>query len=373
MVPPGPDAVNVRGADGLSWQRSDRLTNATRRRVTAGVPIADTTGGRQMTSDPDTDERLNRRAYRRADIDDLAGRLRSWGRWGPDDQLGAGHHATAERVALAARCIRRGTVFSLARPLDRHGPMQGGGPRVNPQHVMLRTPHDPIPGLGDSGLQRASDDAVYMPLQCSTQWDALCHVYYNGQAYNGRGYDSVSTLDGAEHNSITNLNTHAVGRGVLLDIARHLGKDALEPGAAIQAEDLAACAEREGMTVGPGDFVLVRTGHLQRRRGDWGDYAGGPAPGLGVGTAAFLCEREVVAVATDTWGVEVIPYECPDLMSPLHILLLINAGVYLGEMWDMEALAADCAADGVYEFFLSAPPLMITGATGSPLNPIAIK
>jgi kynurenine formamidase len=326
-----------------------------------------------MTTQDRADERLNRRRHTRGSVDALAARYRTWGNWGPDDELGAGHHVTPERVSAAARCIRRGAVFSLALPLDRHGPMHGGGPRVNPQHVMLRTPHSPIPGLDDGGLQRAADDAVYMPLQCSTQWDALCHVFYDGQSYNGRGYDSVSTLDGAAHNSITNLGTRAVGRGVLLDLARYFGTDALAPGQAIQTEDLEACAEHQGVAVRPGDFVLVRTGHLERRRGKWDDYAGGPAPGLGVGTCAFLCERDVVAVATDTWGVEVIPFETDDLMSPLHVILLINAGVYLGEMWDMEALAADCAEDGIYEFFLSAPPLMITGATGSPLNPIAVK
>ena len=321
------------------------------------------------------DSRLNRRAHDRASVEALAAQYRTWGRWGAADELGAAHHVTPERVAAAARCVRRGAAFSLSLPLDRHGPMRGGGPRVNPQHVMLRTPHTPIPGLADPDLQRASDDAVYMPLQCSTQWDALCHVYYDGRTYNGRGYDSVSTYEGAEHNSITNLGVSAVGRGVVLDVARHFGKSTLEPGEAIQAEDLERCATAQGTRVGPGDFVLVRTGHLGNRRasGDWGDYAGGPAPGLGVSSCSFLCERDVVAVATDTWGVEAMPFETADLMSPLHVILLINAGVYLGEMWDLDALAEDCAADGVYEFLLSAPPLMITGATGSPLHPVAIK
>ncbi|GGL40221.1 cyclase [Nocardia jinanensis] len=266
-------------------------------------------------------------------------------------------------------------MFSLALPLDRLGPMRGGGPRVNPQHVMLRTPHDPIPGRDDDGLQRAADDAVYMPLQCSTQWDAFCHIFYDGVTYGGAPADSITTLDGAARNSITNLGERALGRGVLLDLARHRGAQTLLPGEAIQAEDLAACAEKQGVEVGAGDFLLVRTGHLESRRttGDWADFAGGPAPGLGVGAAEFLCERGVTAVASDTWGLEAIPFETPDLMSPLHVILLVNAGIYIGEMWDLEALAADCADDGVYEFFLIAQPLMVTGATGTPLNPLAIK
>jgi kynurenine formamidase len=318
-------------------------------------------------------EALRRREHSRSAVDELARRYRTWDRWGEGDELGAAHHVTPDRIAAAARLIRRGAVFSLALPLDRTGPMRGGGPRVNPQHVMLRSPHDPLPGREDGGLQRASDDAVYLPLQCSTQWDAFPHFFYDGVTYGGRGFDSVTTLDGAAHNSITNLADRAVGRGVLLDVARHFGREALDPGDAIQAEDLAACATAQGVAVRTGDFVLVRTGHLERRRGDWGDYAGGPAPGLGLSCAEFLCDHEVTAVATDTWGVEAIPFETPDLMSPLHVVLLVNAGVYLGEMWDMEALAADCAADGVHEFFLTAPPLMVTGAVGSPLNPQAIK
>jgi kynurenine formamidase len=318
---------------------------------------------------------LHRRVHDRSSVDELALRYRTWDQWGDGDELGAGNRATPERIAAAAQSVRRGAVFSMALPLDRLGPMRGGGPRVNPQHVMLRTPHDPIPGLGDDSPQRAADDAVYMPLQSSTQWDAFCHIFYEGVTYGGRGYDSITTLDGASKNSITNLGERALGRGVLLDMARHREKDYLVPGEAIQAEDLQACADRQGVEVREGDFLVVRTGHLEQRRaaGDWGDYAGGSAPGLGVSAAEFLCERGVAAVASDTWGLEAMPFETPDLMSPLHIILLVNAGIYIGEMWDVGDLAADCAADSVYEFFLVAQPLMVTGSTGSPLNPLAIK
>ena len=319
--------------------------------------------------------RFSRRSYDRAAIEALAAKYRTWGRWGADDERGSVNYVSPDKIATAAQLIRRGTVFSLSLPLDRLGPMRGGGPRVNPQHVMLRTPHDPIPGRNDGGLQRSADNAVYMPLQCSTQWDAFCHIFYDGRTYNGHGYDSITTLDGAAHNSISHMKDRTVGRGVLLDVARHFGREALDPGESIQLEDLEECAAGHGVEIGEGDFVLVRTGHLERRRndGDWADFAGGPAPGLGVSCAEFLCERRVAAVATDTWGVEAMPYEIDQLMAPLHAILLVNAGVLLGEMWDLQSLAEDCADDGIYEFFLSAPPLNVTGSTGSPLNPLAIK
>ncbi|WKN60267.1 cyclase family protein [Rhodococcus opacus] len=265
-------------------------------------------------------------------------------------------------------------MFSLSLPMDRSGPQTGVNGRVNPQHIMLKHGGDILAVPPEVGELRATDDAVYLPLQSSTQWDALAHMFYDGHTYNGRGPETV-TSQGAQFNSITNLRDRAVGRGVLLDIPRWLGREWLDPGEAIQAEDLAECARAQGSEVGEGDFVLVRTGQITQRRsvGSWGDYAGGPAPGLGVSAADFLCQRRVAAIATDTWGVEALPYESGELRAPLHIILLINAGVYLGELWDLDALADDCAADGTYEFFLVAVPLSITGAVGSPVNPIAIK
>ena len=317
---------------------------------------------------------LHRRTRTVAEVEELAERYRTWGRWGPDDELGAANHVTPERIATAAGSIRRGAVFSLALPMDRTGPMLGTNGRVNPQHVMLRDGGDVLAAGDDAPDFTVTDDAVYMPLQSSTQWDALCHILYRGRAYNDRGADSV-TSQGARFNSVTNLKERAVGRGVLLDVPRLYGRPWLEPGDAIQDDDLRRCAEAQGVEIGEGDFVLVRTGQLAhcRETGGWGDYAGGAAPGLGVSAAEFLCPRGVAGVATDTWGIEVIPYETPDLPAPLHVVLLVNAGVHIGEMWDMEALAADCAADGRYDFFLSAAPLTITGAVGSPINPLAIK
>ncbi|WP_344889448.1 cyclase family protein [Actinomadura meridiana] len=317
---------------------------------------------------------LRKREHTRASVEALAERYRTWGEWGPDDEVGAANRVTPEKVLAATREVRRGEVFSLAVPLDRAGPQSAGSLRANPQHVMLVLPTDPWPGEGD--LQRFSDDAVYMPLQAATQWDGLCHAFYAGHTYNGRDTSSVTAGHGAKYNSITNLRDRAVGRGVLLDVARWSGHEHLPPDASIQADDLARCAADQGVEVGEGDFVLVRTGELARIRDageGWGRYAGGPAPGLGVGAAEFLCDRRVSGIATDTWGMEAIPYETPDLIAPLHAILLVHAGIYIGEIWDLEALADDCADDGTYSFLLAAQPLTITGAVGSPINPLAIK
>ena len=120
--------------------------------------------------------------------------------------------------------------------------------------------------------------------------------------------------------------------------------------------------------------MLVRTGQYARARRDgWGDYAGGAAPGLSLTTAGWLHDTEIAAIATDTWGFEVRPNEFDvPAFQPLHQVVIPNIGLTIGEMWDLEVLATVCERLGRYEFLLSAPPLPITDAVGSPINPIAL-
>lgn len=212
---------------------------------------------------------------------------------------------------------------------------------------------------------------MVLPNQAGTQWDALSHVFYEGRMYNGRSAAEVDS-HGARHNGIQNYTGRIAMRGVLLDVARHRGVDALAPGEAIGAEELDAVAAAQGVAVRSGDAVLVRTGFLGARRDEWGDYAGGAAPGLSLYTVPWLYEHEIAAIATDTWGAEVRPNEI-DQFQPLHIVALTYMGMAFGEIFDLDALAADCAVDGVYEFFFVASPLPLTGAVGSPVSALAIK
>jgi len=121
--------------------------------------------------------------------------------------------------------------------------------------------------------------------------------------------------------------------------------------------------------------VLVRTGDVGRRvrERNWGTFSAGDAPGLSFHTAPWLFEKSLAGIATDTWGAEVRPNELPGSFQPLHLVMVVNMGLLVGEIFDLEALGADCAADGVYEFMFVAPPLPITRAVGSPINPQAIK
>nr|WP_225956701.1 cyclase family protein [Amycolatopsis lexingtonensis] len=221
-----------------------------------------------------------------------------------------------------------------------------------------------------------ADDVVFMPLQASTQWDGLGHIFDHGVAYNGRRAGDVVTSEG---DRVTGIETTAgliAGRGVLLDVGRVLGGGELPDGFAITVEHLEATIAAHGPTarVGRGDLVLVRTGRLTRaRREGWGDYAGGDSPGLSFTTADWLHGTEIAGIATDTWGVEVRPNEFDDAFQPLHQVAIPHIGLFLGEMWDLDALAEDCAADGVHEFWLTAAPLPVTGAVGAPVAPIAVK
>ena len=313
-------------------------------------------------------------------VRELSRQYTNWGKWGDDDQRGTLNYVTKEHIVKAGSLVRNGKRISMAVPFDADGPQNGGFARFNPIHLMTRDGADALAGTtvrdfygGKDGYLRGTDDIIIMPLQCGTQWDALGHVIFEDHIYNGYSADEVSSK-GARKNDICQASDGLLGRGVLLDVARWKGVDALEPGYAIGADDLEGCANAEGVEVGSGDFVLIRTGQLgETKKTGWGDYAGGSAPGLGLAAVSWVAEHELAAIATDTWGMEVLPNETDDVWQPLHCVFIVQMGLWIGEIFDLEAIGADCAEDGQYDFLFCAQPLPITGAVGSPVNPIAIK
>ena len=317
-----------------------------------------------------------------ATVSELAKRHSNWGRWGPEDQRGTLNHVTAEDVRRAAALVRTGQAISMALPYDEAGPQSGHFGRFNPIRLMTRDGGDAVMGTtardfyggGPDRHFQSTDDIVIMPLQCGTQWDSLAHIVFEGRLYNGYGADEVTSA-GAFRNDVRQGSDAMVGRGVLLDVARALGVEWLEPGHAISGEELDRAAAFGGADVRRGDYLFVRTGAIARARaeGSWGTYSSGPAAGLGLASVDWVASHEVAAIATDTWGFEVQPNETPDVMQPLHIILLNQMGLWIGEIFDLDAIADACAADGRYEFFFCGPPLPFTRGVGSPLNPMAIK
>src|SRR5919201_1314780 len=261
----------------------------------------------------------------------LALKVRNWGKWGPEDELGTLNYVTRESIAEATRLATTGKVFALGIPLQREGPQSGTRQRFNPIHTMFRdggdqpkTPGDVVSLQGYGG----SDDWIVMPLQCVTQWDSLAHVFYEGKMFNG--YDaSLVTSSGTSKNSIDKTKAKMTGRGVLLDVARWKGVRSLEPGYAITTADLDGTAAAQHVDVKSRDFLLIRTGHMSRYldKRDWRHYDLDDSPGVSVHTAPWMHAKQIAAIASDNYAVEVRPSELPPFRSPFHICAIPNMGL----------------------------------------------
>jgi kynurenine formamidase len=303
----------------------------------------------------------------------IAEKISNWGRWGADDERGTLNLITPDVVKRATACVRRGDIFSLGLSLGGEGPQTGSViGRFNPQHYM--TAIGSLIGDDPRGFCY-SDDVLSLPLQSVTQWDSLAHVHYDGKLYNGYVASEVLGPSGATKNGIDKLAVNGiVSRGVLVDVARHRGIDRVAPGTAIRTGEIDDILAAQGSKLLPGDILVIRTGHLSvfKNDGDRETYLW-QGPGLGLDAAEWIRARDLAAVCSDTTAVEVMPCEDPSLLYPLHLLCLRDMGMTFGEMFDLDELAADCAADGCWEFLLTAPPLKVTGGIGSPINPLAIK
>jgi kynurenine formamidase len=319
--------------------------------------------------------RYNEKPFNIKHLRETAERCKNWGRWGPDDEAGTLNFISPAELIAAGKLIKRGKAFSLGLNFDKNGPQKGlWGNRFNPIHTMLATGTDAVAGVQDKGGLRYADDMVSLPMQCGTQWDALGHIFFDEKMWNG--YDArLVDSNGAQKNGIEKVKDRMAGRGVLLDVARHFGMPHLEDGTAITSEDLDVTARAQGVEIRRGDFVIVRTGQMEQRldSGDWGGYAGGDAPGLAFETCEWIHKKEIAAICTDTWGCEVRPNETRDASQPWHWVVIPMIGITMGEIFYLRDLAADCAQDRVYEFFFTAPPMPVTHAVGSPINPMAIK
>jgi len=303
-----------------------------------------------------------------ADVEILGRRLCNWERWGVDDEIGTVNYISPERTAAAAKLVVSGKVYGLSIPFDRAGPAIASPRRFNPLHFMIILPDEQVRDI-EVGI---ADDVLVFPLQSATQWDSLAHVTHKGQIYGGRPISMVTSA-GAAANDVRNFASRIATRGVLIDVARARGVASLAPGEAIEAEELDQILRATNTSVGEGDALLVRTGHLAdcRARG-WQGFSG-DAPGLGMTTLEWMHERGVAAVATDTYAVEAKPYQVSGHASPFHVVAIVYMGLLLGEIFDLDALAEDCAADGRYEFFFVGAGLPVTAAVGTPVNPYAIK
>jgi kynurenine formamidase len=331
----------------------------------------------------------------------------TWGDWGDDDELGRVNLLTAEKVLQGVREVEHGISFCLSLPLDfpggtllnqrRHPPVVTPTEDMDGNAATFFNVHmSEMPEFGDAKYVDVwADDVVTLSLQYSTQWDSLAHVgaefdadgdgveeavYYNGFR---AGTDLVGpTEEGhscARHLGLEHMAFHGVqGRGVLVDLAHHLGHEWRPVDRRTLEEVMAA----DGVVVEPGDMLLLHTGFATKVL-EWNKD---PDPRELFTTCAYLdakdesllewiADSQISALVADNYAVEGLLGKDRDpsrhSFLPIHHLCLFKLGVPLGELWYLHDLAAWLREHERSRFLLTAPPLRLPGIVGSPLTPIA--
>ena len=290
-----------------------------------------------------------------AEFDELFQQVKNWGRWGKDDQLGSVNLITVAKRKQALALAKTGETVSLA-----HNPItERAEDNNNPfEHTMLR----------GNNMDRY---AVSYHGYAHSHIDALCHILYKDQTYNGYARADVNTDKGCTKLGIQNLKNGIVTRGVLIDIPRLRGVPYLEPGTAIYVEDLEAWEKKSGVTIAAGDAVLLRTGRWARREtlGPWN--VGQSAAGLHASVAPWIKARGVALLGSDA-AEDVTPSMVEGVALPIHTLMITGLGVNLLDNQDLEALGEAAARLNRWEFMLTINPVPVTGGTGFPINAIAM-
>lgn len=306
----------------------------------------------------------------------LANSPSNWGRWGDDDELGAVNLLTPDAVKAAIGMVRSGKVFTLGSEFGTgNDPIWPGRAQTQRYNTQDRSSYIVGKKTSNPGGTEYADDYVSMFLQGATHYDGLGHVWYDDQLYNGYPADST-TLNMAKSSARPIAEHGVVGRGVLLDMARHFGVDYLAKATAIGLDDVLACLERQQVEIGTGSILLLRTGALGSfsSRDPQEFYADFIEPGIEFSPelVQWFADNDVVSFATDTIGNEKTVHESGAAFV-MHAALMRNLGIAFAEILSLDALAADCAEDGQYDFLYTAGPIKIAQATGAPVNPIAIK
>ena len=300
----------------------------------------------------------------------------AWHVFGQDDQLGTVNLLAAEQVKRAALLVRTGKIINLNLPLNYPITLYDMPARSGYRH------HIEVSRAG------RDDYLDNFAMQGSTQWDSLRHIRFREFGYYGGRQDQE--LDQKHQLGIEHWARHGIiGRGILLDAERYLKERGNLPSMtdklAIGGPLLEEIARAERIDFRAGDILLLRTGWMawykaldadssEKLRGTLHPDPGGlRCPGLDAeqATAAWLWDHRIAAIAADNPAVEALPVEPRPGFQ--HRRLIALQGMPLGELWDLDELTLDCAADEVYEFMLVSAPLYLPGGVGSPANAYAIK
>lgn len=300
-------------------------------------------------------------AVSRAEFEQMMQDLSNWGRWGDDDELGTLNLITPEKRAAAAGLVRHGISVSMELELNKTKDA------LNPNPFEHKTSTTKV------GIHEVASDryAVDYHGYAHSHMDGLPHFAHNGFFYNGVPFSAVKP-DGAQRLGIQNAGVRGVfSRGVLVDVPRWLGINAMEPGHALTPNDLRAWEKHAGVTISSGDVLLIRTGRWAKlaQDGNWNFME--KAAGSHATVARFLKERDVAAIGCDGIS-DVLPSGVEGVPSPLHTLVLAALGMPIFDNLDLEAVAAQAAELNRSTFLFVAAPLRVRGGTGSPLNPLAV-
>jgi len=275
--------------------------------------------------------------------------VKNWGRWGADDEMGALNLITPKKRVEAAQCVVTGDVVSCARELAVHPNPENLSPAL---HMMIRAGDDClVPGVN---FETAMDFVgVAFHGMATSHIDALCHLFVDGQMYNGFSKDEV--------------NTTGAPRGISMSV------DWVDPGTGITVEQLEAAEESQGVSVAEGDILLVGTGRDARRAavGPWSPHETGLA-GLHAECVPWLHERGIAVLGCDGVSDQLPPLGIPDWFMPIHQCTLVAMGVHLLDNLRLDRLAEACAREARWAFQFTVAPLRIDMGTGSPVNPNAV-
>lgn len=304
----------------------------------------------------------------------------NWGKWGANDELGSLNYLTTPEVLRGVASVRSGEVFTLQVPI--------GSPDSEMDPVWPNRTSAVRTAVMDEGFfvrgeeeepadgHRWADDKIDMFLQGSTQYDALGHLWYDGKIWNG--YDASTTVGSLSRASVMPIAQRGVvGRGVLIDMARHRHKQNLDRAEGFTHHDLLEAAQAQGVTIEPRDVLLIRTGwigHFYRVSAET-FYADFNEPGLVYSPelVEWFQQMEIPNLVTDTIANERSFDPETGIEMALHCALMRNLGIAFTEICWLDDLAEACASDNRWTFLYTAAPLKVAGASGAPVNPIVVR
>ncbi|MAG30254.1 MAG: cyclase [Deltaproteobacteria bacterium] len=304
-----------------------------------------------------------------AQLETLFDSVSNWGRWGGEDEQGMLNHQLPEDRTAAAACVVDGRAISLAHDLG----IVPSAENPYPAHHHMLAAGDARDSSGIPGYEASRDYVgAHVHGLGVTHIDALCHMFVRGKMYNGYPASEVRS-DGARLNTVLSFADGIVGRGVLLDVAATRGISYLPANEAITIDELEASEERQGVSVGRGDILMVGTGRDALRAENGGSLDPGQGmAGLHAECLPWLREREIAVLGSDGISDPMPGLGIPNWPFPVHQIGITSMGLHLIDNMALGHLAQGCAERGRYSFLFTLGSIRVPGGTGCPVNPIAL-